>query len=105
MVKTPACSVVSGPFGRGALDAEVVSSPPAHAAPVGHLDAEPYEPARPGERAQDHRREHPEVDVAARQHDTHAAAGETRRVFEDGCESRGARAFHDDLLDLERDRE
>ena len=57
------------------------------------------------QRAQDHRREDAQVDVAAGEHEADLAAAEPVGVREHRREPRDAGALDDDLLDLERERD
>src|SRR5690606_34544357 len=69
---------------------------------VSYVDDETREPSGAGEAALDDRRQQQGIDVAARQHETDAAAGEPARMREHRGEPRGTGAFDDGLLDLEQ---
>ena len=65
------------------------------------LEPQPHEPSGTRERAQDHRRQHAQIDVAAAHDEPDAPAREPLAVLEHRREARRARAFDDELLDLE----
>ena len=75
-----------------------------HARPVGHVDLQPHQPPGPRERAQQHRRQHPRVDVAAARDERDPLAAERLGVLDHRSQRRRARALDHRLLDLDEQR-